>query len=119
MTYDPDNIFAKILRNEIPCNKAFESDHTLAFHDIAPLAPTHILVIPKGAYTDLVDFSLNAPVEAQTDFLKAVAIIAQENNLTQKGFRSITNTGDHGGQEVPHFHLHMLGGEKIGKLRPS
>lgn len=117
MTYDNDNIFAKILRGEIPCNKVFESDHTLAFHDIAPLAPVHILVIPKGAYTDIVDFSLNADPAERCDFLQSVAKIAQENNLTDQGFRSIANTGDHGEQEVPHFHLHLLGGEKIGSLR--
>ncbi len=118
MAYDDKNIFAKILRGEIPCNKIFESDHVIAFPDIAPLAPTHILVIPKGAYTDLVDFSQNASTEEQTDFWKSVAKIAHENNLTENGFRSIANTGDHGGQEVPHFHLHLLGGEKIGSLRP-
>jgi len=119
MTYDQDNIFAKILRGEIPCNKLFESEHTIAFPDIAPLAPTHILVIPKGAYTDLVDFSQNAPSQEQADFWASVVHIAQENNLTEKGFRSIANTGDHGGQEVPHFHLHLMGGEKIGSLRPK
>lgn len=118
MTYDPNNIFAKILREEIPCNKLFESEHTIAFPDIAPVAPTHILVIPKGAYTDLLDFSENASDAEQKDFWASVAKIARENNLAEKGFRSIANRGEHGCQEVPHFHLHLLGGEKIGPLRP-
>ena len=116
MTYDPDNIFAKILRGEIPCNKVFESDHTLAFSDIAPQAPTHILVIPKGSYIDIADFSANASIEEQTDFLKSVSDIVKEHNLTDNGFRSIANTGDHGGQEVPHFHLHLLAGKKLGPM---
>lgn len=117
MPYDDQNIFAKILREEIPCSKVFESEHVIAFPDIAPLAPVHILVIPKGAYTDLVDFSMNANAEEQGDFWRSVANIAKENDLIEKGFRSIANTGEHGGQEVPHFHLHLLGGEKIGSLR--
>lgn len=117
MTYDQDNIFAKILKGDIPCDKVFESEKTLAFNDISPAAPRHILVIPKGPYTDIVDFASNASQDEQADFWAAVTKIAKDEGLNEKGFRSIANTGDHGGQEVPHFHLHLLGGEPIGKMR--
>lgn len=116
MAYDPDNIFAKILRGDIPCNKAYESDHVLAFHDIAPQAKTHILVIPKGSYTDPADFSANASTEEITAFHKAVAEIVKEFTLTDNGFRAIANMGEFGGQEVPHYHLHLLGGEPLGPM---
>tara|TARA_R110002124_G_scaffold287365_1_gene474283 strand:+ start:219706 stop:220065 length:360 start_codon:yes stop_codon:yes gene_type:complete len=117
MRYDPNNIFAKILRAEIPCDKVFENEHVLAFNDISPQAKVHILVIPKGAYTDIVDFGLNGSVEEVAGFYKSAALIAQENDLTVEGFRSIANTGAYGGQEVPHYHLHLLGGELIGPMR--
>ena len=116
MTYDESNIFAKILRGEIPCNKVYEDDHVLAFHDISALAPVHILVIPKGAYMTLEDFSANASDKEITGFYRAVAKITEEQNLSEKGFRAISNSGDHGGQEVPHYHLHLLGGTKLGKI---
>lgn len=115
MTYDNDNIFAKIIRGEIPCNKIFEDDHVLAFYDIAPQAPIHILVIPKGAYTDLADFSANARSDEITAFHRAVAQLVKDHDL-KGGFRAIANTGEHGGQEVPHYHLHIVGGVPIGAM---
>jgi len=118
MTYDPDNIFAKILKGEIPCNKAYEDDHVLAFHDIAPQAPIHVLVIPKGAYTDLTDFSANASEEEITAFYRAVAQLTKELGLNEGGYRAISNTGENGGQEVPHYHLHLLGGAPMGAMVP-
>ena len=114
--YDDQNIFAKILRGEIPCNKVYENDYVLAFHDIAPQAPVHILVIPKGAYVSLVDFGAQASAEEIKGFFAAVSKIASENGITEQGFRSIANTGLNGGQEVPHFHLHLLGGKRIGPM---
>lgn len=116
MTYDPSNIFARILRGEIPCNKLYEDTHVLAFRDIFPKAPTHILVIPKGAYRDIVDFGARATAEEQQAFFSAVAKIAAQENLDETGFRSIANTGTNGGQEVPHFHVHLLGGKKLGPM---
>lgn len=117
MSYDQNNIFAKILRAEIPCNKVFENEFVLAFTDITPQAKTHILVIPKGAYTDIVDFGLNGSAAEIAGFYKSAALIAEENGLCAEGFRSIANTGAYGGQEVPHYHLHLLGGEVIGPMR--
>ena len=117
--YDNNNIFAKILRGEIPCDKVYEDEHVLAFRDIAPLAPVHILVIPKGAYIDIADFGTNGSVEEITGFYAALPKIAAEQGISANGFRCIANTGLHGGQEVPHFHMHILGGEVIGTLRPQ
>ncbi|OFW88121.1 MAG: histidine triad nucleotide-binding protein [Alphaproteobacteria bacterium RIFCSPHIGHO2_12_FULL_45_9] len=114
--YDPKNIFARILRGEIPCDKVYEDDFVLAFRDIAPKAPVHILVIPKGAYSDLIDFSTHASGAEIEGFFRAVSKIAAEQGIVGDGFRSIANTGDHGGQEVPHFHLHLLGGAPIGPM---
>lgn len=116
MTYDDNNIFAKILRGEIPNNTVYENEYALAFHDIAPHAPTHILVIPKGKYIDIADFSANASAEDITGFWRVVSKVAEDNNLTGEGFRSIANTGVNGGQEVPHFHVHLLGGKKLGSM---
>ncbi len=117
--YDDNNIFAKILRGEIPCDKVYEDEYALAFRDIAPQAPVHILVIPRGRYVSIDDFGINATVDEVQGFYKAVARIADEQGLTENGFRSIANTGDYGGQEVPHFHLHLLGGKKIGAMVSS
>ncbi len=114
--YDSKNIFAKILRGEIPCAKIYEDEHALAFRDIAPKAPQHILVIPKGAYIDIVDFGANASPEEITAFYRAVSQVAKQENLQIAGFRSIANTGLNGGQEVPHFHIHLLGGKKLGAM---
>lgn len=114
--YDDENIFAKILKGDIPCDKVYEDDHVLAFNDIAPQAPVHILVIPKGKYVSIDDFGANAPAEEVKAFFAAVAKIAAEKGITDDGFRSIANTGLNGGQEVPHFHLHLLGGKHIGPM---
>ncbi|MAS86601.1 MAG: histidine triad nucleotide-binding protein [Micavibrio sp.] len=117
INYDIENIFAKILRGEVPCDKVYEDEHVLAFNDIAPHAPTHILVIPKGKYISADDFSINASAEEVTAFFRALGQIIKDHHLAQKGYRLIANTGEHGGQEVPHFHMHILAGEKIGPLR--
>lgn len=114
--YDENNIFAKILRGEIPCDKVFEDDYVLAFNDIAPQAPVHVLVIPKGAYVSIDDFGVKASAEEMKAFFKAVAVIANEKGIIESGFRSIANTGEDGGQEVPHFHMHLLGGAPVGPL---
>lgn len=114
--YNPDNIFAKILRGEIPCKKVYEDTHVLAFHDIAPQAPTHILVLPKGAYVDITDFGAKAGAEEIKAFYAAVAKIVAQEGLQEAGFRTISNSGLNGGQEVPHYHLHILGGKKLGPM---
>jgi diadenosine tetraphosphate (Ap4A) HIT family hydrolase len=118
MAYDTGNIFARILRGEIPCDKVYEDDYVLAFRDLYPKAPVHILVIPKGAYTSIVDFSAGAPEAEIAAFHRAVAKIAKESGLADGGFRTIANTGLNGGQEVPHFHIHLLGGHKLGAMLP-
>lgn len=116
MTYNHNNIFAKILRGEIPCSKVYEDDHVLAFNDIAPQAPVHVLVIPKGAYTSLKDFGANASAGEIKAFYAAVAKIVEDMGLAAEGFRTISNSGINGGQEVPHYHLHILGGKKLGPM---
>lgn len=119
MAYDDTNIFAKILRGEIPCDKVYEDDDVLAFRDIAPQAPVHVLVIPKGAYVSIEDFGAQASAAEIKAFFEAVSKIAVEQGLSTDGFRSIANTGINGGQEVPHFHMHLLGGAKLGAMMPS
>jgi diadenosine tetraphosphate (Ap4A) HIT family hydrolase len=114
--YDPGNIFAKILRGEIPCNKLFEDEWALAFHDISPQAPVHILVIPKGAYVGWDDFSANASAEEIAGFVRAVGKVAREHNLVEPGYRLLINLGAHGGQEVPHLHVHLFGGKPLGPM---
>ncbi len=116
MSYDKNNIFAKILRGDIPCKKVFENDYALAFWDINPQAPTHVLVIPKGAYVSFDDFSMHADAEQIAGFIKAAGHVARELGVTQDGFRLISNCGVNGGQEVPHFHLHILAGRRLGKM---
>ena len=115
-TYNDDNIFAKILRGEIPCDKVYEDDYVLAFNDIDPKAPVHVLVIPKGKYISIVDFGANASAEEINGFYSAVSKIASDKGIVDEGFRSIANTGANGGQEVPHYHLHLLGGKSIGPM---
>ncbi len=115
-TYDEGNIFAKILCGEIPCDKVYEDDYALAFNDINPQAPVHILVIPKGKYVSIADFGAQATSEEITGFYRAVAQIAEEHSLSEGGFRTIANTGLNGGQEVPHFHVHLLGGRALGPM---
>ena len=115
-TYDSNNIFAKILRGEIPCDKVYEDDYVLAFNDIDPKAPVHILVIPKGCYTAINDFGLNASADEIKALYAAVAKITKDKGLDNDGFRLIANAGVNGGQEVPHLHLHILGGKKLGPM---
>lgn len=114
--YDRDNIFAKILRGEIPCEKVFEDEWALAFHDIAPQAPIHILVIPKGEWVSWDDFSARASAEAISGFVRAVGQVARENRLVEPGYRLLANVGAHGGQEVPHLHVHLFGGKPLGRM---
>jgi histidine triad (HIT) family protein len=114
--YDENNVFARILRGEIPCQKVFEDAHVLAFRDIHPQAAVHILVIPKGAYQSFADFSARARPEEITAFFQALGRIARQEGLESKGYRLIANTGEHALQEVPHFHFHLLGGEGLGRM---
>ncbi|MEK9966811.1 MAG: histidine triad nucleotide-binding protein [Alphaproteobacteria bacterium] len=116
MTYDSENIFAKILRGEIPCNKVYEDDHALAFHDINPQAPTHVLVIPKGAYVSNADFTANASDAEIAGFLRAVGQVARELGLEAPGYRILANHGADSGQEVPHYHVHIFGGRALGPM---
>ncbi|MFL6736680.1 MAG: histidine triad nucleotide-binding protein [Sphingomonas sp.] len=114
--YDEGNIFARILRGEIPSNTVFEDDHVLAFHDINPLSPTHILVIPKGQYVSWDDFSSKASSEEITAFVRAVGSIARDSGLVDGGYRLLANTGLNSGQEVPHLHVHIFGGRPLGPM---
>lgn len=116
MTYDDQNIFAKILRGEIPCYEVYRDEYVLAFKDIAPQAPIHILVIPTGRYISIEDFGSKGSAEEIQAFYKAVSIIAHDQGLSETGFRCIANTGFDGGQEVPHFHMHILGGAPVGPM---
>lgn len=117
--YDPQNIFARILRGEIPCKRVHEDAHALAFHDINPLTPTHILVIPKGDYVSAADFHATAPDAAIAGFWRAVAAVAQAAGLEAQGYRLLSNMGEDAGQEVPHFHVHLFGGRRLGRMMPS
>ncbi|HEY9163099.1 MAG TPA: histidine triad nucleotide-binding protein [Magnetovibrio sp.] len=119
MAYDPQNIFAKILRGEIPCNKVYEDEWALAFHDIAPAAPVHVLVIPKGPYVSLDDFSGSASTDEIAGFYRAVGKVARDLGLAEPGYRTLNNTGSDGGQEVPHFHVHVFGGKRLGPMLVS
>ncbi|MCZ4281212.1 histidine triad nucleotide-binding protein [Kiloniella laminariae] len=114
MAYDSNNIFAKILRGEIPCTKVFENDHVLAFNDIAPKAPVHVLIIPKGAYVSFADFSANATDEEIVALNRAVGEIAREKGIDATGYRLLANHAEHGRQDVPHYHVHLLGGADLG-----
>jgi histidine triad (HIT) family protein len=114
--YDDQNIFAKILRGEIPCSKVHEDEHSLAFHDINPLAPIHVLVIPKGAYVSWDDFSERASEAEIAGFVRAVGLVARELGLVEPGYRLLANVGGHGGQEVPHLHVHLFGGRGLGPM---
>jgi len=112
--YDDSNIFARILRGEIPCNKLYEDDFVLAFPDIRPQAPVHVLVIPKGRYVSLADFGATASAEEITGFFRAVSQIAKQLGVEASGFRTIANAGPDSHQQVPHFHVHIMGGEPLG-----
>lgn len=114
--YNDQNIFAKILRGEILNDTVYEDEYVLAFRDIAPVAPVHILVIPRGAYVSIDDFGRNGSAAEVAGFYRAIAVIAAQEDLVDDGFRCIANTGVNGGQEVPHFHMHILGGQPIGPM---
>ena len=116
LPYDRDNIFARILRGELPCNKVYEDEWALAFHDIAPQAPVHILVIPKGDYVSWDDFSAKASDEEIAGFVRAVGHVAREQGLVEPGHRLLVNTGQEGGQEIPHLHVHIFGGRPLGPM---
>ena len=115
-SYDRNNIFARILRGEIPCKKVFENEHALAFHDINPQAPAHVLVIPKGAYVSSQDFAEQASDAEIGAFMRAVARVAKQLGVVESGYRVISNCGPDSHQEVPHYHVHILGGQPIGKM---
>lgn len=114
--YDANNIFARILRGEIPCKKVYEDDFALAFHDINPQAPTHVLVIPKGEYVSMADFTANAPDALVTGFFRAVGKVAEELGLVEGGYRILANAGVNAHQEVPHLHIHIFAGAPLGPM---
>lgn len=114
--YDDNNVFARILRGELPSKKVYEDDFAFAFHDINPLAPVHILVIPKGPYVSWDDFSKRASDEEIAGFIRAVGRIARDEGLVAQGYRVLANIGMRGGQEVPHLHAHIFGGEPLGPM---
>jgi diadenosine tetraphosphate (Ap4A) HIT family hydrolase len=114
--YDRDNIFAKILRGEIPCKKVYEDEWSFAFHDIAPQAPVHILVVPKGEWVSWDDFSARAEPEEIAGFVRAVGHVAREHGLVEPGYRLLANVGVDSGQEVPHLHVHLFGGKPLGRM---
>ena len=119
MSYDNNNIFAKILRGEIPCKKIYEDEFVLSFHDINPQKKIHALVIPKGKYVDFDDFNLNASKDEMVGFLRGIYSTAKNLEISVdvgRGYRALTNINEHGGQEVPHLHFHLFGGEKVGKM---
>jgi diadenosine tetraphosphate (Ap4A) HIT family hydrolase len=116
MAYDDGNIFAKILRGEIPCKKVYEDDHVLAFDDIAPKAPVHTLVIPKGPYVSITDMAKAGKDAEIAALMRAIGTVAEMKGCADSGYRVISNTGEDGGQEVPHLHFHVLGGRPIGPM---
>ena len=116
MAYDKNNIFAKIIRGEIPCPKALENEHAIAFNDINPLTPKHILVIPKGEYTSMNEFAEKASDAEIAAVIRAIGQVAKDAGISEDGYRVITNIGDNGGQEVKHLHFHVLGGKKVGPM---
>ena len=116
MAYDRSNIFARILRGEVPCKRVYEDAYALAFHDINPLAPVHVLVVPKGEYVSMDDFSAAAPAEAIAGFFRAVGETARRLKVAESGYRLLANTGAHGNQEVPHFHVHIFAGAPLGPM---
>ena len=119
MRYDDNNIFAKILRGEIPCKKIYEDDYVLSFYDISPQKKIHALVIPKGKYIDLDDFNAKASDKEIVELIKGISIVAKKLDIsvdTGKGYRALTNISENGGQEVPHLHVHLFGGERVGRM---
>ena len=116
MAYDDGNIFAKILRGEIPCAKVYEDDCALAFNDIHPQAPVHVLVIPKGPYVSMDDFTEKAPPDLISGFFRAVGAVARQLGVHESGYRLLANSGAHAHQEVPHFHVHIFAGRPLGPM---
>ena len=116
LPYDDQNVFAKILRGEIPNRTVYEDEWALAFHDINPQAPTHVLVIPKGPYVSWDDFSAKAGADEIAGFVRAVGHVARSLNLVEPGYRLLANIGQHGHQEVPHLHVHLFGGKPLGPM---
>ena len=119
MSYDENNVFAKILKGEIPCKKIYEDEFVLSFYDINPQKKIHALVIPKGKYVDLDDFNAKASSDEMVGLLKGISIVAKNLKIsvdTGKGYRALANISEDGGQEVPHLHFHLFGGEKVGKM---
>ena len=114
--YDDGNVFARILRDEIPSKRVYEDEYALAFHDIAPAAPVHILVIPRGRYVSWDDFSARGSEPEIAGFVRAVGHVAREHGLVAAGYRLLANTGGDGGQEVPHLHVHLFGGGPLGPM---
>lgn len=114
--YDDQNIFAKILRDEIPSRRVYEDAFAIAFHDINPLAPTHLLVIPTGAYVSWDDFSARASDAEIAGFVRAVGVVAREAGAVEPGYRLLANVGPNGGQEVPHLHVHVFAGKPLGPM---
>jgi histidine triad (HIT) family protein len=119
MAYDRDNVFARILRGEIPCTKVYEDEHVLAFRDIAPQAPTHILVIPKGEYVSLDDFSEKASAAEIAALVRTLGRIARDEGAAEAGYRILANTGAAARQEVAHFHVHLFAGRDLGGMLPQ
>ena len=118
MTYDRSNVFARVLRGEIPCKKVYEDEHVLAFDDISARAPTHVLVIPKGEYLSLDDFTANASEAEIAALTRALGRIARERGVAESGYRVIANSGPAAHQEVPHFHVHLFAGRDLGGMLP-
>ena len=116
--YDDTNIFARILRGEIPAKTVYEDEWALAFHDINPQAPVHVLIVPKGRYCSFADFSAQASEAEIAGFTRAVGAVARQMGLEAPGYRILANMGEHGGQEVPHFHVHLFGGRALGGMVP-
>jgi histidine triad (HIT) family protein len=116
MAYDRNNVFARILRGELPCSRVYEDEHVLAFRDINPQAPTHIVLIPKGEYASVDDFAATASAAEQAAFVRAIGRIAEQEGVVESGFRILANHGVAAHQEVPHFHLHLFGGRDLGPM---
>ena len=119
MSYDDNNVFAKILKGEIACDKIYEDEYVLSFYDVKPQKKIHALIIPKGKYVDLDDFNSKASDKEIVGLVKGISIVAKKLGISVdsgKGYRTLSNLSEHGGQEVPHLHFHLFGGEKIGKM---
>ncbi len=119
MAYDPSNVFARILRGEIPCNKVYEDEHVLAFHDIRPQAPVHVLVVPKGEFEGMDDFAETASDAEIAALVRAVGKIARDLGVAEAGYRVLANHGPECGQEIPHFHVHLFAGRPLGRMLPE